>query len=389
VRASRPAVAATLLIAFSGSLPMMLTGALGVQLRAELGFGTAALGLVVSVYSVAAAATASVVGGLVDRFGWRRTLLVAAYVVTASLMGTALLADAWWILVVCIGLGGAGHAIGIPSGNLAIVDEVPIHRRGLLFGLRQAGVPAAMAMAGLSVPLIALTIGWRWAYLLAVVGPVAAALFVTRARPRVAVVSKPPQPRFMNPGLAFGLFMLVSFIGAMLANSSAAFLVSSLVEDGVSEASAGFVLMLGSGVGLMARVGSGFLADHRGGSAGLPLIAAMLSIGAVGFLLLSTGHPVAAILGVILAFGGATGWFGLSHLVAVTHNPTRPGAASGMMLTGGFAGGAIGPALFGVAAEQWSFSVAWLAAGATTLVAVGLVLVSHRMFASQHAGLRS
>lgn len=61
-------------------------------------------------------------------------------------------------------IGGRGIAIASPATNRRIVNSVPIGRRGLGFGIKQSFLPAARVLAGLSVPLIALTHGWRYAF---------------------------------------------------------------------------------------------------------------------------------------------------------------------------------------------------------------------------------
>lgn len=35
--------------------------------------------------------------------------------------------------------------------------------RGLVFGLKQAAIPLATMLGGVSAPAIAVTLGWRWA----------------------------------------------------------------------------------------------------------------------------------------------------------------------------------------------------------------------------------
>ena len=62
------------------------------------------------------------------------------------------------------GLGGLGNAISHPATHLLLAREVSQNRQGLAFGIKQAAIPAATLIAGLAVPLVATTVGWRWAF---------------------------------------------------------------------------------------------------------------------------------------------------------------------------------------------------------------------------------
>jgi hypothetical protein len=68
-------------------LPLFLTAALAVQLRAELGFGPAALGVAVATFLGAAAAASVPLGRLAQRVGPGRGLRVAAAVSAVCTLG--------------------------------------------------------------------------------------------------------------------------------------------------------------------------------------------------------------------------------------------------------------------------------------------------------------
>ena len=59
----------------------------------------------------------------------------------------------------------AGFANGMvhPAGNLAIVRGVSAARRGAAFGIKQAAAPLATLLAGLAIPVFALTSVWMLA----------------------------------------------------------------------------------------------------------------------------------------------------------------------------------------------------------------------------------
>jgi len=148
-------------VATAGVLPAFLTGGLAVQIRAELGFGAGGLGLAVAVFFAFSALFSAVSGRVVERIGSSTGMRVSALIGAASLVAVAVLAGSWWWLVACLVVGGLGNAIAHPSPHLLLAGEVPQERQGLAFGVKQAAIPAATLLAGLAVPILAVTVGWR------------------------------------------------------------------------------------------------------------------------------------------------------------------------------------------------------------------------------------
>lgn len=374
------AVGASLLIALSGALPALMIGALGVQIREALNLDAAALGSSVSVWSTAAALAAVWMGGLADRIGWQRSMLLSASLATVALVGIGAVATSWGLLAVAMAIGGVAHTMALTSGNLAILSSVPPRRRAFVLGARQSAVPGAGLLAGLSVPLIATRAGWRWSYALAVLAPVAVIVMVLRSRStdRADVTARLPF-RIARPDAPFAVFAIVSILGAALVNSVNTFTVSSLVEAGYSEAASGALFMVGAFLAITSRVIVGQVTDRRR-SRGFGPITAMLLAGIPGFLLLSTGSRFHALIGLVLAFGAATGWLGLTHFVVISHNPGQPGGASGLILTTGFLGGAVGPVIFGAIVDRAGFSAAWTACAVAAFLAACAAVVAGRLY---------
>ncbi|MGB3682885.1 MAG: MFS transporter, partial [Rubrobacteraceae bacterium] len=150
-------------VATAGVMPAFLTGGLAVQVREELGFGEAALGLAVALFFASSAAASVVLGRLVERVGSHRSMRVAAVGSAASLLGVAVFARSWSLLIGCLVVGGFANAIAHPATHLSLAREIPPHRQGFSFGIKQAAIPTATLLAGLAVPVVALTVGWRWA----------------------------------------------------------------------------------------------------------------------------------------------------------------------------------------------------------------------------------
>jgi MFS family permease len=364
-------------VATAGVVPAFLTGGMAVQIRAEFGFGEGALGLAVAVFFAASALASVVSGRVVERVGSSLGMRLAAAVSAVSLLAVSALAGSWWGLVACLVIGGLGNSISHPATHLFLAREVPQGRQGLAFGVKQAAIPVATLLAGLAVPLIATTVGWRWAF----ASCAALALCVVLLVPgggegglrhvKEARAGDVPLTPLVLLALGIGL-------GSAAANPLGAFTVESAVAAGIEVGVAGLLLALGSAAGVAVRVVVGHLAD-RMNSGRLRLVAGMLGVGTVGFVLLSSGAIPLLVLGVVLAFAAGWGWPGLFNFAIVKTNPRAPAAATGITQTGASSGAAAGPLAFGFVVEGSSFGTAWLLYGALALVSAVTILVGRHM----------
>ena len=370
-------------VATAGVLPAFLTGGLAVQIRSELDFGSAALGLAVAVFFVTASLASVVMGRVVERIGSHRAMRVSATGSAVALLGVAVFAGSWAGLVACLVLGGLANAVAHPATHLSLAREVPANRQGFSFGIKQAAIPAATLLAGLAVPIIAVTLGWRWAF----AGGAALALGISLLVPTETLggVRKVKEARAGDvPTAPLVLLALGIGLGSAAATPLGAFVVESSVASGLRVGTAGLLLALGSAVGIVVRVVFGHLADGMGGGR-LRLVAAMLGVGVVGFLLLASGSGGLIVPGTLLAFGAGWGWPGLFNFAVVKSNPNAPAAATGITQTGASGGAALGPLVFGLVVEAASYDAAWLLCGAIALVALLAILAGRTMILRDHA----
>lgn len=370
------AVLATIL----AMLPVFLLGSVAILVRSELGFDEAALGLSLSCF-YATTTLCSVPGGHVaERLGARRTLVVATSASACSLGGIALLAHSWVTMTAFLVLGGAANGLAQPASNLALAHGVTPTRMGFAFGVKQAAIPMAGLVAGLALPAVALTLGWRWAF----AGCALAAVVIAGVAPRVVGAGpsrREPAAQEDAPRGPLIILACACAFGSAPGVALGAFLVQSSVESGLSAEIAGLILALGGAVGVLARLISGWLADRREGGH-LTVVACMLVLGAGGYGLVavSDGRIGLLIAGTTLAFGLAWGWPGLYFLAIVRLNPNAPAAASGVGQAGGAAGGVLGPLLFGMVVAAGSYPVAWWGAGASALMSALLMVVGRQAF---------
>lgn len=364
VRAIIIATSATIVCA----LPMMLTGGLAVQMTEELGFGAAALGLVIAVFRGTSAGTTFLWGKATDRLGAVVALRIASVVSAVACIGVAFAGSFGW-LVGWMVVGGSAIAIALPATNRLIVNSIPLERRGLGFGIKQSSLPAASVLAGLSVPLIALTFGWRYAFGLGSILALGVLVGIGKRSPeaRRAARDRPKPPPVERRALI--LLMAIAFaIGNFASSAMPAFYVDAAVDAGTNTSLAGSILAAASIGAIVVRFSSGVASD-RIPSGHLYLCSGLLIIGAMGQGLLATGRPGMMAGGVLIGMAGVWGVNGIFWYVLMRAYPSAPGTATGVVATVGHAGGTVGPLAFGVIAETISYPAAWMTSGVAALVA--------------------
>ena len=380
VSTGRRAVLLAVSVATCGVIPAFLTGGLAVQIRGELNFGEGALGLAVAVFFASSSLASFLSGRIVERIGYSLGMRAAVLASAASLLGVALLARSWLALILCLAFGGLANAISHPATHLFMARRISQGRQGLAFGVKQAAIPTATLLAGLAVPALGTTIGWRWAFVAAAALALVVLLLVPNGGSATGL--RCPRDRAIRTGDArLGPLLLLALgmaLGSAAANPLGAFVVESSVAAGIEVGTAGLLLAAGSGVGIVVRVLLGWLTDRREGGS-LNLVAGMMVLGTLGFLLLADGGRWALVIGVMLAFGAGWGWPGLFNFAVVKTSPGAPAAATGVTQTGASGGAAIGPLVFGLIVEGSSFGTAWLVSGALVLLAAAAILVGRRM----------
>jgi predicted MFS family arabinose efflux permease len=354
-----------------GVLPGFMLGALALQVRADLELGITAFGATVAAFFVAAAVGSGPLGKVGERVGATAAMRAASAVAGLSLLSIAFLARSPASLVAILVVAGAGNALAQPATNLFLARRVIEHHQGLVFGVKQSSIPAAILLSGLSVPVAALAVGWR---------PTFAAAGVLALLVSLAIPSEPaPHER---TGRARGrtdlprrTLVLLAVAGACSSagpNALGAYFVASSVDAGIPEPTAGLLLALGSVLSLVVRVVVGWMADRRRRQ-DFGVIVGLLAVGSVGFGLLAAQQPLALAVGGVLAFALGWGWPGLFHYAVVSANRSAPAAATGITQSGIYVGAAAGPAAFGLIAGRASFAAAWLASAALMLVAAVIV----------------
>jgi MFS family permease len=352
-------------------LPAFLTGALAVEMREDFELAPSTLGLLVGLFFGCAALSSGPAGQLVERIGATAGMRLATLGAAVSMAGIAALSHSGAMVAGMLVVGGLANGLAHPAANLMLVGTTPLRRRGLVLGIKQAAIPTATLVAGVSLPLVALTVGWRWAFATGAAAALVVAL-VGRSpadRDRSGRPSKRDVQRIPRGAVAT---LVVLAAGATLGiwggQAMGAFLVSYGVDRGFDKGTAGLILTLGSLAGIASRIIAGYVVDRRA-SSGLPELRGMLAIGAIGLLALATGVPVLLWLGPIAGFAGGWGWTGVLNYAVVRAYPMAPAAATGIIQSGVFLGATLGVPLFGLIVESASYSVAWSVTAVGALVA--------------------
>ncbi len=357
-----------------GVLALFLTGAMSVQIGREFGVNPATIGALATVFAVSTTLGSAPLAPQVRRLGVRRSLWAATATSSTALLICATSQSVPWLAAGLL-VGGMGNAIGQPAGNALVAAQVRPERYGLGFGIKQSGIPLATTLGGLAVPLIALTIGWRFAYVLAALAAIVAMLMVPPDRPATQQRSEQAVP----PSLVPKLWLLATgMIAAVLAATSIGALgAAGGVHAGLSEATAGYLVAAGGFAGLAVRLGAGIGADKRNFD---PLVgvSVLCVLGAMGWFLMASGQQSLFVAGLITANAFGWGWPGLQHLAVARRFPTSTAAASGIAQTGVAMGLLIGPLALGVIAT-WNWSMTWLVAGCSALLGAGVVRISARV----------
>ncbi|GGX90056.1 MFS transporter [Litchfieldella qijiaojingensis] len=384
--------ATTLVLAFS-SLVALYPAAIAPEVAPALGVSSATVGLQVSLIFTGAMLTALIGGPLTRRLGPCRTSQLSLLLVGlgAGLLAIPSLASfAMASLVV-----GFGYGLTNPAASLLLVRFTPRRHQGLIFSLKQTGVPLGGVLAGLIAPWLALAVGWQagllWLCLLALTGILA--LQAKRARWDDQRDSRSRWWRTPLAGLlvvwrqrSLRYVALISLCFSAIQLSLSAFTVSLLVEDlEIRLVAAGMVMAAIQVCGVGGRVFWGWIADRLDNPlATLGVIGIVTALGALTVAAMTPGWPLGIVAGVLCLMGGAAlGWNGvyLAEVVRLAP-PERVADASGGCLVFTYAGVPLGlPAFTLLHGILDSYSGVFVALAAIALL--GLLLVQQARLASR------
>ncbi len=360
----------------------------------QLGVPASMVGTYISLLYIGASMAALAGGGVVLRYGAMRLSQAGLLVCAAGLLATLVLgADVGRVALLAVVASaffiGVGYGPITPASSHLLVKTTPSERMALTFSIKQTGVPAGAAVAGLIVPPLTVAFGWQAAIV------VVAAICVA-----VAIVSQPLRAsldddrnrsaRLSAAALLGGLALvarapalrtmaLVSFFYSGMQMSVAGFIVAYLhTEIGLGLVAAGTALTVASVAGVVARIAWGSVSDRTGAPrAVLSLIGFLMAAGSVGAALITASWPMAGVLAVAAALGAtAIGWNGVYLSEVARLAPVgETGRATGGCLFFTFVGVVILPFLFGWLQRATGSYAVCFAVAAVICAAVGVLLL--------------
>jgi MFS family permease len=366
------AIARAVVLDTAALLPVALAGALGVLIVGDLHAPAAAGGVMVGAFFLAGAVFLARWGAVIDSMGWWRSAVTGQTITACSLVGAALARGSWIVLVIVLGLAGVGSSITQPASSVLLNTAVPAGRRGFAMSVKFAAVPAALLMAGLAVPALGQTLGWRLSFLIATVFPLGGLTILRSSRNLGHVGLMPPRSAggvwraLLVPGVSM-------FLASMLPGVLLAFTVPAMLEAGIATGVAGLCFAGCNLIAVASRLAVAGLAD-RPVLDGYRSIGLMILVGALGTALVSHQVAWSVLVGCALAFGLGWGWTGHAFFLAVRSHPENPGAAASVIQSGGMFGSAAGPLIGALAVQLWGLAAAWLVIAACSAAAAAMLL---------------
>jgi predicted MFS family arabinose efflux permease len=274
---------------------------------------------------------------------------------------------------------GIANAACHTAANLGVATDIPAHRRGLAFGVKQAAIPVAIALAGLAVPTLGTVLGWRATFLATGIAGLLLAVFGLLSGAGQRRPARTAHGLDRPPVRALLISMLAVLLASAVLTSLSAYVAPWAFEVGLTPAQAGMLIAVGSALNIIARLVGGYLADRRQGR-NFPWVAAQMLIGAVAVGAISVPETVSLVPATMIAMAVGWSWPGVMLYAVVRVGRDAPGMASAFVQTGAFAGGAAGPLMFGLLIDLAGYTVTWWVAGTALLAASCLVVVARRDF---------
>ncbi len=349
-----------------GPLSIYVLAALAPAITAELELSRTQFGALASSAYLVTASLSITVGTIVDRLAPRRVLLALFLLGAASLGGIAL-ATSYLVLVIAVIFSGLSQALANPVTNQTVAMMLPAGQRGVMMGIKQSGVQLCQALAGLTLPILAVAAGWRAAAMSMPILAVAGILLTVSVlrKPNVVPTGSGGRGRRhpSNP-LPRAVWWLAGYsvlIGAGLQATNVYVALYAYEFVGLDAVRAGATTGLLGGIGVLSRLAWGRASERvRTAQFSLALLAvggmlaALLLNLAVSFPLLIWTGVVVHSLTVVAA--------NVVTMMAVVRSVelAQLGRASGVIAFGLYLGFTLGPIAFGATTDlSGSYGAGW------------------------------
>lgn len=326
------ALVATLALQLFSTLSIVAVAVMAPKIGASTGIDASAIG-----HFMAIAYGMSMLGALtsaafIHRFGPIRVSQVALLIAAAGLASLAV--GSLPFIILSAALLGFAYGPLTPASSHILSRRAPSHRVGLIFSIKQTGVPIGAALAGATVPALVLMSGWQGAALIVATTCLAMAFAVQPIRREFDAERDPGTPlrfsgllgpiRIIRSSPHLHRLAWCSFMFCAMQMSLITFIVNHLTFNvAYTLVAAGLMLSVAQAGGAIGRVLWGAVADWTRwpervlGGLGIGMVAA-----AVLTSQFQPGWPAWAIGAVCFLFGcTAVGWNGTYIARMVTLAP--------------------------------------------------------------------
>lgn len=320
-----------------------------------------------------------IAGPLTDRLGGR---LAVAGVLVASAVGGALaaLSPSYGALLAALAVGGIAQGWGNPATNRAIADGVEPEQRGLLTGIKQAGIQVGVFGAGFGMPAVTAAWGWRagmWMLCAASLATLVGLPLIKDTRRSAAEHSqhkaapKTPLPTYVYQVAVYG-FLLGTIGGGM-----GRFLPLFAEEEvGLSPTMAGIVFGIGGIIAIPSRIGWGVLLDRGMTTRRVLTICAVGGVVTMALLLGAIDQRVALLwIATVVAGITTSSWNTAANVAMIQEAKADAGRATGVLYLGFLGGLMVGGPAVGWSIDSFDgYGPAWI--GSMIICAFGVVALT-------------
>lgn len=347
------------------------------------------VGVFTAIIYAVAAVMALVAAGPIVRLGAVRVCQVALLMAAIGLALNAMAVVAATVIAVAF-IGAAQGPIN-PASAHVLAQRVPREWFGMVFSIKQTGVPIGFALAGLIFPLLLGWVGWQGASLVAAAAAVLAALLIEPLRSSLDVIATAGRPppgilrsiRFVLGHAQLRVLGWSAFVYVIAQHTFTFYLVTYLYEHcGLSIARAGFVLAASQLVGTGVRLLSGGIGDRVPRMQLLGWTGVLMTVGCIATGLLEADTPFWLIILVVVAYGSVViSWNGTSQAEFAHLAPPGEAAAVAAVQTAlAFSGAVFGPPIFALIAAIASYRMAFFfVAGCVLIAAVWQIVAARRV----------
>lgn len=358
------------------------------EAAAELGVSTALIGAYTFFLYGAGLISAASCGSFIRRFGPMR---ISQYALCMLGVGLLLASPGViWLFPVSAVILGLGSGVSTPASSEILARYAPPRYAALIFSIKQTGVPLGGMLAGLVVPFLAASLGWRGAFWVTGLMCVVMALGLQSLRAKFDADRDPTHP-LGSAGVAATLRRVVAeqklrelavaafaFVGVQALFG--AFFVTYLVEGldyGLAEA--GGIFAASQSVAIFARIFWGWFSGRL--NVARPTLAALgiaMTVACGLMASIQIGWATTVILGIgMLISATALSWHGvLLSEIARRSPPGQVGQFTGGVLCFGNAAMMAYPAIYGLLLTLGlGYGTGFLLAGIPALIAGVLFLM--------------